>query len=134
MTRIKNKVILFSKKRERLGSELLLNGGFDTDSGWIKGGGWIITGGELVVNSAAYTTVRQNGIIEIGKTYKLTFSIVKYTSGSCWIGSNLAVGTLRNAIGTYTIDWVSDTVDIFIESGGSGFIGSIDNVSVREVL
>ena len=33
------------KPIEKLGSELVTNGGFDTDSDWIKGTGWTISGG-----------------------------------------------------------------------------------------
>ena len=141
MTRIKNKVILFSKKRERLGSELLLNGGFDTDSGWtITSSSWSIANGIAtglgVVGGQLYQTERVFAL----KKYVVTFEITAYTSGTVQAKvGNLVFGTARSAIGVYTEVLTRDSDNInnsfHLRANPSiGFVGSIDNVSVREVL
>jgi len=66
------------------GSELVTNGGFDTDSDWSKGAGWTISGGQASNDGsqAGYTYLSQNGVMdfdtnfEVGDYYILEFTIV----------------------------------------------------------
>jgi hypothetical protein len=120
-----------------LGNELITNGDFATDSGWTTLGGWSIGGGSANCNggSIMYT----NGGIEVSKTYKVTYTIINYVSGnvrSIFNGSTTdGNGTTRNANGTFTelvqsTDNASGTFSFGAVAGS--FIGSIDNVSVKE--
>ena len=60
------------------GSELVTNGGFDTDSNWVKGTGWSIANGKASCDGSqsSQSNLYQAGIVPINKTYKATFSIV----------------------------------------------------------
>ena len=61
------------------GAELVTNGGFDTDTDWIKSNNWTITGGQAVSDGTVnFGSVKQNGVIssEAGIYYKITFTIV----------------------------------------------------------
>lgn len=125
-----------------LGSELITNGGFDTDSDWTKGTGWTISGGKAVSNSSVgFQGLSQSNAISNsnGKTFKCNFTISGYSSGtvalyiSGFINNSYFVG----ADGDYEIhitvsQGTSGNVEFLTNS--SGFVGSIDNVSVKEVI
>ena len=113
----------------------VVNGTFDTDSDWNKGTGWSISGGKATCDgSANFSDLTQNNTdIVIGKNYKITYTISNYVSGSFKfiMNNNIASGLERNANGTYT-DYISALSQAYsFRTQGSGFIGSIDNVSVQ---
>ena len=126
------------------GVEQISNGSFDTDSNWTKGTGWSISGGSANCDgtqSVNTVLVQQGGIkgatinFVVGKTYKVNFDIV-VTSG--WISNiEVASGYDSNAITTSgnhtTYITAVSTNDRFTITANPDFIGSIDNVSVREV-
>ena len=125
--------------QDALGSEQIVNGGFNDGSNWTTLGGWSIGGGSANCNggSIMYT----NGSIEVSKTYKVTYDIINYVSGnvrSIFNGTTTdGNGTTRNANGTFTelvqsTDNASGTFSFGAVAGS--FIGSIDNVSVKEYL
>ncbi len=123
------------------GSELITNGDFATDSDWSKGTGWSISGGKAVSNSSVgFQSLNQSNAISNsnGKTFKCNFTISGYSSGtvalyiSGFINNSYFVG----ANGDYEIyimvsQGTSGNVEFLTNS--SGFVGSIDNVSVKEV-
>ena len=120
-----------------LGGELVTNGGFDTDSDWIKDTGWSISGGSLNGSSTTTSVTQLNTGLVAGKMYQVVYTISNYVSGSVRIelgSANVSVGTIRSANGTYTeyIEALGDEQLIF--DGISAFTGSIDSVSVKEVL
>ena len=122
---------------DMLGSELVTNGGFDTDTGWNKGAGWTISSGVLNANVSSWSGAAQTITATTGKMYKysLTATII---SGSI----NLYLGTadtdnkIFSTAGTNTF-----TGNIRCGSGTSilnlasfSFVGTIDNVSIKEVI
>jgi len=118
-------------------TELVTNGDFATDSDWNKGTGWIINDGKAInTGGANFSDLTQNNTnVTIGKTYKITYTISDYTSGSIKfiMNNNSAAGVERNANGTYT-DYISALSQGYsFRTQGSGFIGKIDNVSVKQV-
>ena len=120
------------------GSEQIVNGDFATDSDWTKGTGWSIGGGTANCDGTqtAGTSLTQNGTYTVNKIYKITYT-VEVTSGSVDVrlqGSGATVvGNARTTSGTYTDYLVSTGNTSFRVRGNSIFVGSIDNVSVREV-
>ena len=115
------------------GSEEVVNGDFATDSDWVKGDNWSISGGVAVCNSAGALNSRdfiQNDTLEIGKTYILSLDIVSFVSGklSLWRNSTLLVG---NSLGHKTVIFEAGIGNLVLTAIG-GFVGSIDNVSVKE--
>ena len=120
---------------EILGGELVTNGDFATDTDWSKASGWSISGGTANANTTAYRTLAQNIPIILGKKYKVVYDVVSYTSGSVSMTIGANSGILRNAVGTYTeiIEYNNFYSSSGVRSGGVGFVGSIDNVSVKEL-
>ena len=122
----------------KYGDELVTNGTFDTDSDWIfqTGKNWTISNGKLnAANSTGYT--KQNGVVENNKTYKVTLDAV-VTSGSFRMVTTADPSTYTSYITTsgsyvFIISPVSSVSGGF-EFIGTGFTGSIDNVSVKEII
>jgi len=122
----------------KYGDELVTNGTFDTDSDWIfqTGKNWTISNGKLnAANSTGYT--KQNGVVENNKTYKVTLDAV-VTSGSFRVVTTADPSTYTSYITTsgsyvFIISPVSSVSGGF-EFIGTGFTGSIDNVSVKEII
>ena len=121
-----------------LGPELVVNGGFDTDSDWSKGTGWTISGGKANCNAATgWDTLQQNGVLEVGKSYVMSVTITDYISGTLqmYCGDAGQIKTLPAAVGTYErlFTNVATDTNIWVRKKGDagGFIGSIDNVSVK---
>jgi hypothetical protein len=119
---------------EEIGSELITNGDFATDSDWAKGTGWTISGGKANANTTGdFINLYQNSIFIVGKTYKTTFTITDYTQGSIRLTqSGYDVSGFQNAVGTYTAYFTASQTALYMQ-GYQSFIGSIDNVSVKEV-
>lgn len=127
---------------KKLGPELITNGAFNTADGWAMQAGWSISAGVITsVSSSTYSGFyRSDADLSLGKSYVVEFSIVASTSGSMRVrltnGSNSIYGTYRSSVGTYS-ELMTCTIapqQIKIESGASPFVGSIDNVSAREVI
>jgi len=123
---------------ETTGSELVTNGGFDSDTVWTKGGAWIISGGVATNDgSSGFTHLSQNlGLVQ-GKVYRVSFTLNSGTLASIRLGGNTgpnAIGSNFSSAGTVTV------VGPCIGSDGTLYITaqsaqacSIDNISVLEV-
>ena len=123
-----------------LSSELVTNGDFKTDTDWTKGTGWNISGGKAncdgtqVSNSIFYQNINNQS----NKTVKFSFTISDYVSGvleTAFFGASGTIAETISANGNYTFY-------VAVQSGHNGntgftakvgFIGSIDNVSVKQV-
>ena len=122
-----------------LGSELVTNGTFDTSSDWTLGTGWTITGGEATAATAPGSNLDQSLTTTAGKYYVVEYSITSYTSGDIrfrFTGVANINGVLRSSVGTFSeVVFASSVNNVlrFTDAGG-GFTGSIDNVSVKEVI
>ena len=123
-----------------LGPELVSNGTFDSADGWSMGTGWNISGGALNHTAPSTLTSVLTTATQAGKTYQCVYSVTAQSAAGSGVSlrlgnTNLAI---RNALGTYseTVVQTADSTSVgFIARGGSGdWLGSIDNVSVREVL
>ena len=126
---------------EQIGSELVTNGGFDSDTDWTKQTGWSISGGVAnydFTSDAKYIrqTLLSGGFVS-GKTYRINFEI---TSGTAYMYINSNGGSLISlntySVGSYSLYTTASAngSDLLIygrNTSGSAF--SIDNVSVKEV-
>ena len=135
------------KPAQSLGSELVTNGTFDTDSDWTKSSGWTISGGKA--NRSGVSTnsyVSQDFNVIAGRNY-----IVKYDrtyvsgGGQTNLFSYFVSGSTRTTRGNYE-DTTQETVTVtdYFKPEHSGnlslrvygigtFTGSIDNVSIKEI-
>ena len=130
-----NGKILSVKPAPSLGSELVVNGDFATDSNWNLGSGWSIGDGVAVSDgSSGYSFLQQTSSVLNGKTYKVSYSVTSYTSGSVEVGVGGASNNniQRNSVGDFVEYHTSNGTNLTIIS--RNFIGSIDNVSVKEVI
>ena len=116
------------------GPELVTNGTFDSDSDWAKGTGWAISGGtasKTAGTGSSIVSTTLNGTI--GKSYLLTFDL---TLSAGVINSTLGadVTPVYNSSGSYAEILKPTTTGAFQFYGSAAFAGSIDNVSVKEVI
>ena len=122
----------------KLGSEIITNGDFATDSDWGLGNDWSIAGGVASATSSTNDNLRQNRTLVDNKAYLITFTIVSISSGSVLarLGGNTQVSSAEfSEVGTHTaILKANSTSTSFILRSRDSFTGSIDNVSVKEVL
>ncbi len=122
------------------GSELVTNGSFATDSGWIKETGWSISGGKAVASPAVGYLYQNNVYDQTSvKTYKLTYDINVNSGTFKFLVLGSASGTFlgdETTSGTYTVYFTttgnSGDGRLYIAPQGS-FNGSVDNVSLKEV-
>jgi hypothetical protein len=122
-----------------LGSELVANGDFSNGStGWTLQSGWSIGSGVASVNSSVAGTtglIRTGMTVVSGKTYAVTYTILS-VSGT---GIRASLGgfveaTFRTTPGTYTIYvTTTTTTGLSITAGSTNTVGSIDNISVKEL-
>ncbi len=123
------------------GNDLVTNGSFATNSDWTLETGWTISGGTAnfsggTGNKAMYQAV---GITN-GKTYKIQYTVSSISAGQVAVrfGGMSGVDEITaTIIGTYT-GYITATGsangNIHIEDNDNNFVGSIDNISVQEVL
>ena len=119
-----------------LGSDLIVNGGFATESDWNLGVGWSygankadsVTGG-----SSSYLT--QADKLTVGSTYLLTFTVSDWVSGDVKLGVSGNEGTARTGNNTYSeVLKVTGTLrNLTVKNQGGGFEGSVSNISAKEV-
>ena len=119
------------------GDELVTNGDFASDSDWAKqvSANWTISGGKLNgANSTGW--IKQNGIVENGKAYKITVDAI--VSGGSFRMVTTADGSTYTSYITSSGSYVFYIRPLNALSGGfefigNGFTGSIDNISVKEL-
>ena len=124
-----------------LGSELVTNGDFATDSDWTLATGWTINDNKLRADNVSLLNVTQAYVYTSGKTYKVTYTISDYVKGAMRFqlggGGGQVNGAKKTANGTYTeyltanANHTSARVRALSDDGG--FTGSVDNVSVKQV-
>jgi len=119
--------------------EQSLNGTFDTDFAWAKGFNWTITpastGVEGRANAAGATHLQylSQNVLTNGVLYRITYEVLNYVSGTVTVMAGGTAGTARSANGRYTEELTASSIVLRFRGSGAGFIGSIDNVVVREV-
>ncbi len=116
------------------GSDLVTNGGFDTDSDWNGSGsnGWTISGGKASNDgTSGSNNLSQSGILEVDKRYKIDITVSNYVSGNVEVSAGASPRGRMTANGTYTFYQTCTPSTAFYIIANS-FDGSIDNVSVKE--
>lgn len=118
-------------------AELVTNGTFDADANWTKGTNWTITGGQAVASSVpAFQAISQAISITAGVDYDVSIdAVVTSGSASLYLGSSgdADVRIALNSTGTYTATITAKaTATVLVRAEGSGFTGTLDNISVQE--
>lgn len=126
------------KPIQTLGSELITNGDFATDTNWTKFSNATISGGTANLPNAN-AAIRQSGLLELNTKYKITYDVIS-SSGDNVLhttrgGSSLTID-LPSSVGTHTVFGRTNS------SGGGEFFISVksftanavvDNVSLKKV-
>lgn len=119
-----------------LGSELVTNGTFDTDTNWNKETGWSISSGSATKAPGIAGSLYQGAATMVqGRIYQITFTVSGYSAGTLTPFCRGAAGTGVTANGTYTqrLFAGADSVYAINFFAGATFVGSIDNISVKEL-
>jgi len=122
-----------------LGSELVTNGDFSSGStSWSTIGSGITITDRANFNTDDNESLAQEGVLTNGKTYKVVFDILSVEDGSVsvWAQTNGYIQTFTT-IGTKEVYFTYDGTDgqiRFRGTFGTGFEGSIDNISVKEII
>ncbi|GEM_PF-6237894 len=108
------------------GDQMVINGGFNSDSSWSKSGGWSISGG-VATNSGspAGGNLSQTLVLIPGLTYELVFTVSGYVQGNVLptlTGGTSVNGTAVTANGTYTQQLVAVSVNTDPTSSGAYFL------------
>lgn len=118
---------------------VILNGQFDADfTHWYTGGTstWTWTDGQATINAASASgNLNQDNVFASSTTYTISFDIEK-TAGSVslyrGVGAEL-IGSFTTA-GHHVIEYTTPgsigTATRLMINGNSGFVGSVDNISV----
>jgi hypothetical protein len=115
-----------------LGPELVVNGGFDTDSDWTKQSNWTISGGKA--NSNGSGLIYQTSVSYVdGKTYMVTFNAdITSGTGTVRLGNTSAELYFANGYNEFYLQTSASNTTRYIFFQGNSLVGSIDNVSVKE--
>lgn len=121
-----------------IGSDLVVNGDFATDSNWSKTNATILNGIANISTTGDLAGILQSSVTTSGKSYEFTFEITSIeTLGQ---GLSLVSGGLTSAIlqtftsiGKHTIYFTATSTTIAIKRKSGATDISIDNVSIKEV-
>lgn len=119
-----------------LGAELVTNGGFDADSGWVKPAGGTIAGGAAVFTSVTSTQAFTQSVFSETGLYLIPYDIAEYTAGAVSLngtGGNTQ-DIQRNAIGSYTeiVRVTNTSAFLAIKARGTTTL-KVDNVTCRKI-
>ena len=98
---------------------------------WTLETGWSI-GEDKAINDGTSGFLIQSNILTIGKTYKITYTLLNVASGKLRFREAGVNGTPRTSNGTYT-DYITAASTRIAFQAYDGFNGSITNISVKEV-
>jgi uncharacterized protein (TIGR02145 family) len=118
-------------------TELITNAAdrdFSSDTGWWKKGNASVTisGGYANFSSGAnYLYI--SSFLTVGKVYRITVSIALYTSGFLNVRTGFVSTRVGSSVGTYTVYHVATNSAFELVATDGAFIGSIDNISIKEV-
>lgn len=117
-------------------TNIVNNGGFDSDTGWTKGTGWSIgiDGVATAVAGSGSGIVQGSGDILspyiIGAVYKVSYTLIR-TAGSIYPTIGGTNGISRTESGRYTENITAGSNNVPIQFvKNSSFAGTIDNVSL----
>jgi hypothetical protein len=122
-----------------LGSEILTNGGFATDTDWTKGAGVTISGGTMNFSAATSNTFQREATEDnSGKVYEYTIVVSSVSGGNLVVGLNSSPPGSADfpaitAAGTYTYRRRYTGTTAYLYLVAAGFTGSIDSVSCKVV-
>lgn len=128
---------------KRLGPELVATGDFASSAGWVVGSGWAISGGAAQATAGnAWAALAQTAeYLQAGREYHVSADVTRAsgtlyaqlaTSGSA-VTAFFATSSGKFS-GVVAMPAGANPLVTLLNDATGGFVGSVDNVSVREVL
>ena len=121
---------------ETTGVEEVTNGSFTTDADWNKNSNWTISGGTANADGTSNNDMNQipvNGYPAVGEVFRVSFEVTARTQGQVRIIYGGASTAFVTVVGKYEYIITATTTDrIRIQCNGS-FIGSVDNLSIKQI-
>ena len=120
---------------EEATANLVTNHDFAVDANWTKGTGWSISGGKATQDGTGNNfSLEQSNVFSLGNTYEITFEILEITQGQIQVFAGFPNSNVpsANSVGTHTFHLLAEGNTTFYLKPVSNFIGSIDNVIVKE--
>ena len=121
---------------EEATANLVTNHDFAADSNWTKGTGWTISGGTASCDGSQSSNAdltSQNLTTQKDVQYEITYTVSNYSAGT--IKTRLSSGNVtseQSSNGTFTEVITAAATAGFTLRGNSTFVGSVDNVTVKE--
>ena len=122
-----------------LGSELVVNGDFATDSNWVVGNGWSIDqgNGKASYDDTVNGFILTDDVLTIGKKYRVNFNLLDTGGNTIRLSVTSTTGgdfqDYTDGDGLFTKVITASTNYVRIGGGTSGVAFSITNVSVKEI-
>lgn len=119
-----------------LGTEIAVNGRMAADTDWTKGTGWTIASNTAIKVTGVASDLSQAVELTANKTYVIVFNITrtKGTLTAKLTGGTTVSGLARNATGSYVEILTANTNTTLTFSADSTFVGTLFNVTIKEVL
>jgi len=128
----------FSINERDFGPELLADGGFYDGNAlvWTDGGNWSIASGLATIATASASTLTHLATVTLVllTTYVLEYTVVGRTAGSVTPTVGGVGLTARSTNGTFTQNVIPTSTSGITFLSSADFVGSIDNVSLKEVF
>ena len=114
-------------------TNLVTNGGFDTDTDWTKTS-VTISGGQASLSGDSNLTRNVNTGLFLNRSLRVTFDVVTYTSGALKVGTSSGALYLQsvNATGSFGFNAIFDRDNVIFQRQVADFTGVLDNVSIYE--
>jgi hypothetical protein len=124
-----------------IGSELVVNGDFATDSDWTKGTGTTISGGKANAVDGARFIIQDVGL-GVGNNHLVSFDYIETSADKLRVNTGTTNGQqseLLTSVGSTGSGSISGDVtaigpNIAIEASSATYTGSVDNVSVKRKI
>ena len=123
----------------QIGDELVVNGDFsDGSTGWNTSNNAVdIINNEIVFNgTGSGGNIYTYKVVDtlLNKKYKISYEVVSISSGNVRIGLGGTVTDRDSTVGVHSfIVERTNTDKLFYVGGNNSFVGSIDNVSIKDV-
>jgi hypothetical protein len=119
---------------DALGSDLVSNGTFATDTVWSKGANWTIGGGVATKTGGAANNLTQTISSTAGLWYRITIDVTR-TAGTLTVSLGTSGTTYAMSLnGSYTFFILAGTsTQTLTLAGDSAFAGTVDNVTSKLV-
>lgn len=117
-----------------LGAEIVVNGGFDSATGWTLGTGWSVSGGVATLAAGAVAQIHQT-LLTAGIWYQgqWTLTVTAFTFGLLF-GASGSRGPTRSSSGTYVETKVATGNQLGVRGLSTSSAGSTDDVSYKPIV